>query len=121
MGGVSTDDDDRGRFAPGLTARGHLGGQGRVRIEGRFEGTIELLGQLEVAPGAEVTAPIRAQEAYLGGEVRGNVTGLGASSRVVVLKTGRLIGDVRAAEVGIDDGGALHGSVDMVVDIKDPS
>ncbi len=55
---MSTDDDDRGRFAPGLTARGHLGGQGRVRIEGRFEGTSELLGQLEAAPGAEGTAPI---------------------------------------------------------------
>jgi cytoskeletal protein CcmA (bactofilin family) len=67
-------------------------------------------GVLRVGESGVVVAAIEIGELETKGHVRGSVV---ASEAVSVLEGGRLDGDVRAPKVAIEDGGQLHGGVDM--------
>ena len=105
-----------GIFGPDLVVHGSLDGKSDLRIEGVFEGAIDLEGALTVGPEACVVAPIRVEGLVVEGEVRGDVD---ASGSVAVRPGGRLLGDVRARRIGIDDGGSLEGGIDMDFDLPE--
>ena len=104
-----------GTIGPDLVVQGALGGKSDLRIEGVFEGEIDVEGAIQVGPEGSVTAPVRAASIEIEGELRGDVT---ASDRVAILPGGRLIGDVRARRIAVEDGGALQGGIEM--DFDDP-
>ena len=106
-----------GYIGPKLVIRGRLSGAGEIRIDGRVEGDVVVDGVVDVGESGVVMAPIEADRVSVGGRVRGPVL---ASEEVVVRDGGRLEGDVRAPRVAIDDGGELHGGIDMEFDL-DPS
>jgi cytoskeletal protein CcmA (bactofilin family) len=99
-----------GYLAPGLVVRGRLAGEGDLTIDGRLEGELDVTGEVAVGETGIVVAPVRAGALAVAGDVKGAVHARGA---VAVRDGGRIVGDVRAARVAIDDGGALHGGVEM--------
>lgn len=72
---------------------------------------------MEIGATGVVMAAIEADRVWVGGHVRGPVT---ATDEVAVREGGHLSGDVRAPNVAIDDGGALHGGIDMDFDLPEP-
>src|SRR5665648_754658 len=59
----------------GIIWQGSLTGSGGVRIEGSYEGQIELSGMLMVGETGRVTCPdLRAETVIVAGSVRGNIT-----------------------------------------------
>lgn len=94
--------------AVGATANvsGTLRSDGGLRIDGHFEGLIEVAGNVVVAEGARVKADITARNITVGGQVQGNINGTG---RLEILATGQVIGDITVASVMIDDGGLFQG------------
>jgi len=98
-----------GYLGPQLAVRGRLSGTGHVTIDGAFEGEIEVAGHVAIGAGAHVRAPIRARAVAVAGHVEGAVSAVDVHVRA----GGQLAGDVRAQSVGLDDGGALLGMVEM--------
>jgi cytoskeletal protein CcmA (bactofilin family) len=105
-----------GYLGPGLLVRGKLTGEGDLTIDGRFDGELDVTGDVQVGERGVVSAPVRAGSLTVSGDLKGDVSAAGA---VAVRDGGRIVGDVRAQRVSIDDGGALHGGVEMDFDLPD--
>ena len=93
-------------IGPTTSLRGHIKSDGGARIDGRFEGRIEVAGNVVVTEKGHVVGDIFARDVTIGGTVEGNVEGAG---RLEILATGKLFGDVTAAAILIDDGGLFEG------------
>ncbi|MEQ8453672.1 MAG: polymer-forming cytoskeletal protein [Sandaracinaceae bacterium] len=103
-----------GTIGPELVVHGSLHGKSDLRIDGAFDGELRLEGALLVGPEGRVTAPVEVADLELEGELRGDVI---ASRTVAIRPGGRLIGDVRARRIAVDDGGALEGGIEMDFDL----
>lgn len=95
---------------PSASLNGHLRSDGGVRIDGAFEGTIEVAGNVVIGEGARVVAEITARNITVAGAVKGNIDGTG---RLEILSTGEVYGDIMVAAVMIDEGGMFQGSSRM--------
>lgn len=109
-----TDRSTAGYIGPGLVVRGRLSGEGALHVDGRFEGTMELEGNVEIGAGGVVESPVGAGRVTVAGLLRGDIS---ATEAVAIQPGGRVEGDVRANRVAIDDGGALHGCIHMDFDL----
>lgn len=105
-----------GYVGPGLLLRGELRGEGQLRCDGTFEGSVELAGALVVGRSGRVAGPVHADAVAVEGLLEGPVS----AGELNVLAGGRLVGDVRAARIGLDDGGSLEGTVEMEVELPEP-
>jgi len=92
------------------TLTGHLKSDGNVRIDGVFVGEIETAGNVILGEHAKVEANITANAVQVWGAVKGNIT---ASSRLEILSTGRVWGDIMVASLLIDEGGIFRGQSAM--------
>ena len=99
-----------GTIGPDLVVHGKLEGKSDLRIEGTFEGEIDVDGTVSIGPDGTVRGPARVGSLEVEGELHGDAD---ASGSVAVRAGGRLTGDVRARQVAIDDGGSLQGGIDM--------
>ena len=99
-----------GYWGPSLVVRGRVFGRGDITVAGRHEGELDVDGELLIAGDGKVVGHARATKVIVAGELVGDATG----TEVVAIRAGgRIEGNVRAPQVAIDDGGALHGGVDM--------
>lgn len=105
-----------GIIGPDLVVHGRLGGKSDLRIDGVFDGELDVDGAIVVGPDGSVTAPVQVGSLEVEGEVRGDVV---ASDAVAVRPGGRLLGDVRARRISIDDGGSLQGGIEMDFDVSE--
>jgi cytoskeletal protein CcmA (bactofilin family) len=81
-------------------------------IEGFVEGTVEALNQkVTVGHNGTLHATVQVRELDVLGTVLGDVD---ACERIDIRKDARLVGDIRAARIVIDDGAQFKGSVDIV-------
>jgi cytoskeletal protein CcmA (bactofilin family) len=102
-----------GYIGPDLHYRGKLLGRGDVRIEGRFDGDIDISGVLTIGAFADVRAAIKAVSVSVAGKIIGNVE---ATTLVEVHAGGLIDGDVNAPHVTVDHGGKIVGS-DRSIDL----
>jgi len=97
-------------IAAGLEIEGKIEGSGHVRIAGRFKGDIHVQGDLTIVGGAKVTGSVRAVAVVIGGELEGNVE---SASRVELLATGVLNGDLKAGSLTVAAGSRMRGQVEF--------
>ena len=81
---------------------GQLYVEGDVRVAGIVEGGLEVTGSVEIDDGGRVTGPVTAQD------------------RLVVGRSGSLVGDVRVARLVIQDGATFSGKVSMGKQVEAP-
>ena len=93
-----------------LTIEGKIEGTGHVRIAGKFKGDINVQGNLVIEPNATVTGSVRAKTITIGGHLEGNVDG---ATRVELLETGVLIGDVTADSLTVAAGSKMRGKAEF--------
>ena len=97
-------------LGPGISIKGFLSGKGGVRIEGVFEGKIDIEGPLVIGEqGKVISEEIRAPSVVAGGTVQANVI----ADKVQVTRTGRLYGDVTTSNLSTEEGGFLKGTIRM--------
>jgi cytoskeletal protein CcmA (bactofilin family) len=99
----------------GLTIEGKIQGTGNVRIAGHFNGDVQVDGNVTIEQGARVTGQVRAQNVVIGGELEGNIEG---ATRVELLETGVLSGDLKAAALVVAAGSRMRGRVEFGWDAK---
>ena len=97
-------------IAAGLIIEGKIQGAGNVRIAARVQGDVQVEGDLTVEPGAHITGEIRVDNITIGGEVHGNIV---ANSRVELLPSGVLVGDLKAASLKVAAGSHMRGKVEF--------
>ncbi len=95
-------------IAAGLTIDGKIEGVGHVRMAGRFKGDVNVDGDLTIDPGAKITGSVRASTVTIGGELEGNIE---SASRVELLATGVLTGDLKAGSLTVAGGSRMRGNV----------
>jgi excisionase family DNA binding protein len=84
-----------------------------LRINGKFEGTLETKGNLTIGTSAIVSADIVGDNIIIGGRVKGRVT---ARERLTLLPTAIFEGDVYPARLNVAEGAILEGSCLMLHD-----
>jgi cytoskeletal protein CcmA (bactofilin family) len=97
-------------IAQELTIEGKIEGSGHVRLAGRFKGEVHVQGNLAIEPGATLTGGVHANTVTIGGELEGNIDG---ASRVELLETGVLNGDLNAESFIVAAGSRMRGKVEF--------
>ena len=97
-------------IAADLTIEGKIEGSGHVRLVGKFNGDVNVQGDLTIEPGAKVTGSVRAAKVMIGGELEGNIE---AASSVELLKSGVLNGDLKAGSLTVAAGSRMRGQADF--------
>src|SRR5262245_44303404 len=93
-----------------INITGKIDGSGHVRIAGRFEGDVNIQGDLTIDAGAKLTGGIRANSVVIGGEVEGNIE---SAATVEILSTGILNGDLKAGTLTVASGSRMRGRVEF--------
>lgn len=102
-------------IAAGLTIEGKIEGAGHVRIAGDFKGDVNVQGNLTIEPGAHLTGGVKADTVVVGGQLDGNID---AASRVELLQTGVLNGELKAGSLIVAAGSRMRGKVEFGWDEK---
>jgi cytoskeletal protein CcmA (bactofilin family) len=97
-------------IADDLTIEGKIEGGGSVRIAGSFKGDVNVHGDLTIEAGAKLTGGVRADKVTIAGELEGNVQ---EASRVDLLATGAVIGDLKAGSVTVTAGARMRGKAEF--------
>lgn len=84
-----------------------------LRINGRFEGTLQTKGNLTIGQTAIVTADIVGDNIIIGGRVKGRLT---AKDRLTLLPSAIVEGDIYPAKLNIAEGAVLDGKCTMLHD-----
>ena len=103
-------------IADDLTIEGKIEGGGSVRIAGSFKGDVNVHGDLTIEAGAKLTGGVRADKVTIAGDLEGNVQ---EASRVDLLATGAVIGDLKAGSVTVVAGARMRGKAEFGWDEAD--
>jgi cytoskeletal protein CcmA (bactofilin family) len=93
-------------LGPNANFKGSVQSDGGMKIDGIFEGTIELAGNLVIGESGKVVADVKAQNVSVSGAVKGTIS---ATGRLEILSTGKVWGDISVASFLIDEGGFFRG------------
>lgn len=102
-------------IAAGLTIEGKIEGAGSVRIAGDFKGDVNVQGNLTIEQGAHLTGGVKADTVIIGGQLDGNID---AASRVELLQTGVLNGELKAGSLTVAAGSRMRGKAEFGWDEK---
>ncbi|MFA5008157.1 MAG: polymer-forming cytoskeletal protein [Candidatus Omnitrophota bacterium] len=81
-----------------------------LRINGKFEGTLNTKGNLMVGESAIVNADITGEDMILGGKVSGKII---ASRMVTLTGTAQFNGDIEAPKIVMEEGAIFNGKCKM--------
>lgn len=96
--------------ADGINLRGKVTGTGGIRIEGAYDGEIELDGLLVIGQTGRVTCPqVKARHVIVAGALRGDIL----AEKVEIRSTGRVWGDVTTMAMSTEEGAFLRGQIQM--------
>lgn len=84
-----------------------------LRINGKFEGSLDTQGNLTIGQSAIVFADIVGDNVIVGGRVKGKIT---AKERLTLLPTAVVEGDIYPAKLNITEGALLEGRCFMLHD-----
>lgn len=91
--------------------KGEVSGGENLVIEGSVEGSVELAGHdLTIGQKGQVSANLAAKTVKVEGQLTGDING---SEKVILTRSGRMLGNIVAPRVTLEDGAKFKGSIDM--------
>jgi excisionase family DNA binding protein len=87
-----------------------------LRINGKFEGTLEVRGTLEIGDSAIVDATITGDDIFVSGKVKGEIS---ASKRIILKECAIVEGNIKTPVLNIAEGALFQGRCVMLSDIFD--
>ena len=94
---------------------GNFSINGSLRIDGRFEGKSLKADQLYIGHDGKVKTSIEAVSVIVEGLIMGNIN---ATSRVLLMPTAKVYGDIRTPELIIQNGVLLEGRCTIANDLR---
>ncbi len=98
-------------IGPSMHIKGEIRSREELLVDGDVEGSLESESLLTVGENGKVRANIKAREVVIFGSVHGDVI---VTDKIVIREQGSLIGNIKCAGIGIDDGAYFKGSIDIV-------
>lgn len=86
--------------------RGDIELQGLLRIDGDFQGNIKTDGRVLIGRSGRAQCLIEADTVVVGGILKGDIR---AESKIVLLSTAMVIGDIRSPQIIVEEGVIIHG------------
>jgi cytoskeletal protein CcmA (bactofilin family) len=97
-------------LGPEMSWKGDIGGSGGLRIEGAFDGNIDIDGLVVIGEQGRVTCQhIHARAVIVAGSVKGNLR----AQRVEITQSGRVWGDVITESFATQEGAFMRGQIRM--------
>ncbi len=90
--------------------QGHLKFDHTVKIDGKFQGTIESFGNLIIGPSGEVNADVKTNSIEILGKFKGNII---AREKVQFKKNSVVRGDIHCKELEVELGSKFNGTCIM--------
>jgi cytoskeletal protein CcmA (bactofilin family) len=103
-------------IGPNACFRGDIQSDGGARVEGVFEGTIDVTGDVIIGEGAKVIADITAHNISISGAVKGDID----ANKVEILENGRVWGNLTINSLLLNEGAYLRGRTTMHGDVEPP-
>jgi cytoskeletal protein CcmA (bactofilin family) len=98
-------------IGPSIVVRGEVSGSEDLLVQGRIDGSIALNEHsVTVGGGGRVKANISGRVITIEGEVEGD---LDAQEQIVLRGSSKVLGDIKAPRVVLEDGASFRGLVDM--------
>ncbi len=99
-------------IGPGMRIVGDLTTDGTVRVEGSIQGTVRAGKAVVIGKDGEVLGDVQAEEAVVGGRIRGTLT---AGGRIHLQATCDIEGEIRAnpQHLLLEEGARFNGQVQM--------
>jgi cytoskeletal protein CcmA (bactofilin family) len=97
-------------IGPTIVIKGKLKSDEDLIVKGRIEAEIQSSKALLVENSGIIKANVKVKSARLSGVLVGNIT---ADERVEIAPDGRMVGDLTAPKIIINDGAAFRGHIDM--------
>jgi cytoskeletal protein CcmA (bactofilin family) len=95
-----------------VIVKGQIYSREDLTIDGEVEGTVECQEhRLTVGPNGRVRAAVKAREVVVLGTIHGDVE---TSDKIDIRKDAKLVGDIKTARIGIEDGAYFKGNIDIV-------
>ncbi|MCD4655223.1 polymer-forming cytoskeletal protein [bacterium] len=98
-----------------LVFEGNVTGKGSIRVEGEFNGKLEVQNEVIIGKGGVVNGDILAEVVTVEGRLKGNVN---AKQKININVTGTMIGDIVAPRVVVASGAVYKGRIDMEAALK---
>lgn len=97
-------------IGPSVKVEGDFASKGNVTVEGMVCGTLKTDKDLKIGAGAKVSASVFATNAFIAGEVKGNVK---VGGKLELTDTSKICGDVEAKTIIMAAGAVLNGKCSM--------
>ncbi|MFC7678332.1 polymer-forming cytoskeletal protein [Paenibacillus sp. GCM10028914] len=97
-------------ISQGSQIDGTLNCDADLRIDGKFNGSIESQGNVTIGESAIARSNISAKEVIIAGQVYGDIS---AEGKLTITPTGQMHGDVNVSSLIIMEGGVLNGASHM--------
>lgn len=94
----------------GMVVQGALDAKGDVRLDGRLDGRLHVSERLTVGASGVLHADVEAGEVIIMGAVEGTIR---AHRRIELRKGARVVGDIAAPMLMIEEGVHFHGNCNM--------
>ncbi len=99
-------------IGPSVKLEGKFQGEGDLIVEGILIGSLETKKNLKVSSGAIIQANIKADNAFISGKVKGNVS---VKGKLEITNTAIIIGDIRCKIISVESGSLMQGKIIMPV------
>lgn len=98
-------------IGPTVKVNGNFSGSGDINVEGSVVGTLKTSKNLRIGQSAHVKADVSADNAFVAGEIRGNVS---CKGKLELTATAKIVGNVEAQILVVASGAVLHGKCQML-------
>jgi cytoskeletal protein CcmA (bactofilin family) len=106
----SKKDDVETVVGPSVMVEGDFASEGNILVKGVVSGSVKTSTLLTVEKGAKILASVRAADAFISGEIKGNVR---VSGRLELTESARVAGDVVCQTLVVAAGALVHGKIAM--------
>lgn len=110
--GIPTPKNIETIIGPSVKVQGDFKGEGDLIIEGILIGTLQTKNNLKIGENAVVEADIKANNAFISGKVKGDIT---VKGKLEIAGTAVILGNIRAQILSMESGALIQGHLDMPV------
>lgn len=116
VGNVATNDKIDTIIGKDTQLKGDIVTTGILQIQGQVEGNVKSSSEIIIAENAQVKGDLTAVNAVITGTHIGNIN---LNGRLEIGSSGKVIGDIKVGSLVIEEGGALDGNCEMLVEQQD--
>ena len=108
--GHGSADDVETVVGPSVNVEGDLSSNGNIVVKGSVMGSINTSKLLTAEKGSKIIANVRAGNAHVAGEIKGNVK---IKESLELTSTSRVLGDISVKTLSVEPGAVIYGKITM--------